>query len=151
MKKQENIKNLCHKLREEDFKDFLETLPDIQSLSSFHKNISRIKPPQINSLQKKDGSHSIPGEDTAKTLISTHFPAHTPLMKTTYSNKIIKSEEIRKARYDWITEDLIIQAMGGFQAKKSPGHDGLKPVLFPHLPKKLISYLEFLYLSLIHI
>ena len=35
--------------------------------------------------------------------------------------------------------------MGGFQSKKSPGPDGLKPVLFPHLPDNFIKYLKFLY------
>ena len=37
--------------------------------------------------------------------------------------------------------------MSGFQAKKSPGPDGLKPVIFNHLPLKFIKYIDFLYKS----
>ena len=83
--------------------------------------------------------------DTAKTLTKTHFPAQVPLMPTNYSRKQTESKNIMSADYDWITEDLIIQAMNGFQAKKSPGPDGLKPVIFPHIPKNFIKYLEFIY------
>ena len=46
---------------------------------------------------------------------------------------------------DWINEDLIIPAKSGFQAKKSPGPDELQPVIFPHLPKNILKYLEFVY------
>ena len=45
-------KALCTETKEAEFKDFLETLPDIQSLSNFHKAITKQKPPQINSLLK---------------------------------------------------------------------------------------------------
>ena len=138
-------KKLCNHTREDSFKDFLETLPDIQSLSSFHKNLATLKPPQINSLIKENKTFSTPGMDTAKTLTKTHFPAQVPLMPTNYSRKQTESKNIMSADYDWITEDLIIQAMNGFQAKKSPGPDGLKPVIFPHIPKNFIKYLEFIY------
>ena len=37
--------------------------------------------------------------------------------------------------------------MSGFQHKKSPGPDGLKPAIFPHLPDNFINYLEFIYRS----
>ena len=150
LEKANEYKKLCKSSREEDFKDFLETLPDIQSLSAFHKNVSRQKPPQINSLKKGDGTFSTPGQDTAKTLIKAHFPLHTALMKTTYSNKKIESLTIQTTVYDWINEDLIRQAMSGFQAKKSPGPDKLKPAIFPHLPKNIIKYLEFIYKGCIY-
>ena len=66
-------------------------------------------------------------------------------MQTTYSNRVINSCDIRNEKYDWINNELIVQAMAGFQAKKSPGPDGLKPVIFPHLPDNFISYINFLY------
>ena len=44
LQKVTEYKRLCRNAKEEDFKDFLETLPDIQTLSSFHKNVSRQKP-----------------------------------------------------------------------------------------------------------
>ena len=127
--KTNEYKALCTETKETDFKDFLETLPDIKTLSNFHKAVTKERPPQINSLLKNDGSYSTPGTETAKTLIKKHFPAHTPLMSTNYSGRWIESHVIHGADYDWITEDLTKEAMAGFQAKKSPGPDGLKPCL----------------------
>ena len=98
--KSQEYKNLCTYSRETDFKDFLETMPDIQTLSNFHKAISGQKPPQINTLKMKDGTFSIPGEDTAKTLTKVHFPHQVPLMKTNYSDKIMSEEEIRGTQID---------------------------------------------------
>ena len=95
----------------------METLSDIQTLSAFHKSVTCKKTPQINSLKKTDGTYSMPGTDTAKTLTRTHFPLQTLLMKTLYSNHTAKSEEIHNADYEWITHDLIVQVMLGFQAK----------------------------------
>ena len=66
-------------------------------------------------------------------------------MKTTYSNKILQSCDIHTAKFDWITDELTMQAMMGFQAKKSPGPDGLKPIIFQHLPINMIKYINFIY------
>ena len=142
LEKVSEYKKFCKQSRDDDF---METLPDIQSLSNFHKNVSKQKPPQINSLRKLDGSYSIPGLDTAKTITKAHFPSQVPLMATTYSGKVLGSSEIMSANIDWVTDELIVQAMSGFQAKKSPGTDGLKPVIFQHLPANMIKYLNFIY------
>ena len=116
-----DYKKACIQTKNEDFKDFLEMMPDIQTLSNFHKNISKQKAPQINSLKKPDGTFSTPGLDTAKTLTRTHFPNQTPLMGTNYSRKEVLSSDIKNKEIDWITDDLICQAMMGFQAKNPPG------------------------------
>ena len=65
-----------------------------------------------------DGSISVPGDDPTRTLTKTHFSHQTPLMNATYSNRLMESSEIHALDYDWITDDLILQAMGGFQPKK---------------------------------
>ena len=78
-------------------------------------------------------------------MTKAHFPHQTPLMKTNYSSRIAEREIIVDFPCDWITEDLTVLAMAGFQAKKSPGPDGLKPAIFPHLPKNIIYILNFIY------
>ena len=35
--------------------------------------------------------------------------------------------------------------MCGFKNKKSPGPDGLKPIIFKHLPDNIIREIEFIY------
>ena len=50
---------------------------------------------------------------------------------------------------DWINSNLIKEAMEVFQAKKSPGPDGLKPIIFEHFPDNVINHLKFIYRSVI--
>ena len=57
-----------------------------------------------------------------------------------------------KCKYTtWINCILIQSALGGFDKKKSPGPDELKPVVFGHLPQRYIEYLEYIYKSCIHL
>ena len=44
---------------------------------------------------------------------------------------------------DWISEDLVRAAFKKFKAKKSPGPDGLKPVLLIHLPHNVVEVFAF--------
>ena len=45
--------------------------------------------------------------------------------------------------------DKIKEALGGFEKKKSPGPDGIKPIIFEHLPEKTLLYLQIIYKSCI--
>ena len=42
-----DYKKLCKQSKKTDFKDFLETLPDIQSMSKLHKALGSLKNPKI--------------------------------------------------------------------------------------------------------
>ena len=44
---------------------------------------------------------------------------------------------------------MIQEAMEIFQVKKSPGPDGLKPIIFEFFPKNVIEHLKFIYKSVI--
>ena len=43
---------------------------------------------------------------------------------------------------EWVTPDRVKKAFLGFQIKKSPGTDGLKPIILKHLPDDIIHYIS---------
>lgn len=45
----------------------------------------------------------------------------------------------------WIDEDTVIKALTGFQDKKSPGPDLLKPIIFKHFPLNVIQFIVSIY------
>ena len=46
---------------------------------------------------------------------------------------------------DWINIHRVTKALGSFQAKKSPGPDGIKPIIFPHLPDSFTEQIVIVY------
>ena len=61
------------------------------------------------------------------------------------------TEELKGKYKDWIDTTKIKHALEGFEKKKSPGPDGLKPLIFEHLPNKFIEAVEVIYKTCIHL
>ena len=78
-----------------------------------------------------------------------HFPSATPVKPTVYSNKKVTRAEITNYKPDWITPEKVKKALLGFQSKKSPGTDGLKPIVFKHIPDDIIQFITSLYKALV--
>ena len=99
----------------------------------------------MGSLEKQDGSITDPGKETIKHLAATHFSQAAELKKTTYNNKVIAKDEVYAWDPDWVTIGKLELALHQFKSKKSPGPDGLKPVLLQHLPLSCLQHLLFIY------
>ena len=57
----------------------------------------------------------------------------------------ISKQELVTRYNDWISEEKIIAAFKGFESKKSPGPDGLKPIVLKHLPPSMIKNIKTIY------
>ena len=116
------------------------------------KTAQRSERSDINILTKSDGKSTDPGEETIDLLTDTHFPAATNTKHVTYNNRRnLPVEQIREKYADWIDIRKIQTALAGFEKKKSPGPDGIKPLVFDHLPKEFLRVLEVIYKSSIHL
>ena len=78
-------------------------------------------------------------------VLSYHYSQNNVVLENPKQKYVGFSKDLRETKIDWISNDLIKLAMQGFQAKKSPGPDGLKPIVFQYLPEKYIGYLDFIY------
>ena len=102
--------------------------------------------PKLGTLETNQGAHTEVGEETFQELMSTHYPSHTQAKVTQYreENTITLVELIHKYN-DWINTHRVTKALGGFQAEKSPGPDGIKPIIFSHFPTNFIDQLVLVY------
>ena len=106
----------------------------------------------INVLTKPNGTSTDPGEETIDLLSKTHFPAATAPAHVTYNNRRNAPTLNIRGKYNkWINIDLIRQALAGFEKKKSPGPDDIKPIIFEHLPTEFLDALELAYKTTIHL
>ena len=64
---------------------------------------------------------------------------------TVYPDISITKQELDTRYNDWINEEKIIAAFKGFESKKSPGPDKLKPVTLKHLSLSMIKSIKMIY------
>ena len=112
--------------------------------------IQKKKKNKINTFVKPNGKTTDPGEETLDALITAHFPNAVDKIRKQYtSENKFRKQEIEETNSDWINFTLTKEALASFEKKKSPGPDGIKPVLFEHLPDNFIRHLVFIYKSVI--
>ena len=137
----------CRKAKRESWRLFIESTPGVQEMTLLTKIAQRKDKRTINTLQNPDGSLTQPGLETITALTSAHFPAATagesPIIHD--NSKKIDTADIKEKYKDWITEELVLRALKRFKPNKAAGPDGLKPIVFRHLPPNIISAITLLY------
>lgn len=85
---------------------------------------------RIGTFKKDNETFTEPGKESAEHLVRTHFP-HGKVNQVRYdlSKKIAKAE-FENTAGDWKDTDRIKKAFSGFNNKKSPGPDSIKPIVF---------------------
>ena len=143
-------RKMCKKRKASSWKYYKETRQTVNDMVKLTNIIQKKRRNKINTFIKDDGGSTNPGQETLDTLINTHFPQATEKIKKKYSSQNSFSRSyILSKNEDWISIDLIREAMAIFQSKKSPGPDGIKPIIFEYLPEKFLNHLAFIYKSMI--
>ena len=97
----------------------------------------------MGTLEKPNGEITASGEDTIRYLANIHFKEATNLRETCYESKIIMKTDDWQP--DWITNAKLQLAFHQFKNKKSPGPDGLRPLVLKNLSNKCIKHILFIY------
>ena len=146
------FKAMCKKDKNRAWRQYKESLQSEKDMANLVRLAQREDRREINVLTKEDGSTTDPGVETIDLLTQVHFPAATDTLHVTYNNRRNCTTSSLDGKYeDWICSDKIRRALDGFEKKKSPGPDGLKPLLFEHLPTEFLTTLKIIYKSSIHL
>jgi len=139
----------CEKEQKINFNDYAECINSIEAMNKFRK-ITEIKAnKKIGTLEREDGTITKPGTDTLNHLVETHFPNATEIQDTQYNEDTTTLRFLLEWNPSWITYERMEKALAGFHNKKSPGTDGLKPIVLKHLPNNIKSQLLTLYKGII--
>ena len=137
---------MCKNKAWRKYKECIQTEKEMAALA---KQAQKEEKRDINVLSRPDGSSTDPGAQIINLLTETHFPDSKHV---TYNNRRnLPVEDIRQKFTDWIDKHKMICALQGFGKKKSPGPDGIKPLVFEHLPEEFIAIMEIIYKSAIHL
>ena len=146
------FKAMCKKDKNKAWKQYKEKLQNEKEMANLVRLAQREEKRDINVLTRDDGSTTDPGVETIDLLTQVHFPAATDTLHVTYNNRRNCTTESLDGKYgSWICQTKVRRALDGFEKKKSPGPDGLKPLLFEHLPESFLKTLEVIYKASIHL
>ena len=145
----QNTKNTCDKAKKISWAYYKEKINSVEAANTFRKIIESSTRHTLGTLEKTDGTITEPGTETLEYLLTQHFPSSTPVKPTDYNNRSITREEINAFQPDWVTPEKVREAFHGFQSKKSPGTDGLKPIILKHLPTDILNFITSLYKALL--
>ena len=104
---------------------------------------------KINCFKKTNDEITLPGAETGEYLMRHHFPNATQQKWVVYNHKKVETTAIEEQFYSWINLDKLKNSLKGFDHKKSPGPDELKPVIFQYLPDNILKFLLLIYKSCI--
>ena len=100
----------------------------------------------VYTLQDERGKDTEPGLETIQLLARTHFPKATAdIPQQSYSARSGVDAKDLDGMFKWISPELTRRALRQFKAKKAPGPDGIRPVIFKYLPPNVIKYLTTIY------
>ena len=146
------FKRLCKHDKNKAWRNYKESIQTEKEMASLVRLAQREDRREINVLTKTDGSSTDPGEETIQLLTQTHFPAATDTVRVTYNNRRNCSSSLLAEKYiNWINSSKIQEALAGFEKKKSPGPDDIRPIIFDYLPPEFIKTLEYIYKAAIHL
>ena len=138
--------------RRQAWRGFLSETDSVKSVARLNKILQTTERHNIHLFEKDDSTFTEPGEDSLSFLAKSHFPTAQPLSGIHYSSDLNTDSSIPLESYtSWINDSKVRKALAGFNDKKSPGPDMLKPIIFKYLPSRVISFITSIYKMAIHL
>ena len=146
------FKKNCKRARYKNWRDFVAGTKTENKMAKLYRILQHRDKLLIHTLDKPDGTQTLPGSDTLRELARVHFPNSSEILPAVVydTSQNVPSAIIREKFIDYITQSLTKRSLLLFKPDKAPGPDGMKPIIFRHLPDNVFSFIEFLYKSCIH-
>ena len=135
----------CLKAKAKNWEQFVEQQDSLDSINKLRKILEKNSSISIGILQKPDKTFTNPGKETLDFLLESHFPSLTEIKETTYTDIAITATDLKNPKVNFINTIASEVVFDSFKSKKSPGPDGLKPIVFKHLPHNCLKTLCSIY------
>ena len=147
MRKRKRFRRECRKQRKFQWQKVKMAKETPKEMSELLKLIQYKDKTKINCFKKDNGEITLPGAETGEYLMKHHFPNATQQKWVVYNHKKLKTSDVSELFSTWIHLDKLKSSLQGFDNKKSPGPDNLKPVIFQHFPENVLQFLLLIYKS----
>ena len=144
-RKQKEYRRKCRK-EQRMYKNRLnESVRNEEQMAKKIKHLTTGLQPKVTTLQTDQGKSTEVGEETCKEMMNKHFPPESQVDEKPYSHTKLSTKDINKgSTTEWITSYHVRRVLLKFKAKKSPGPDCFKPIIFKHLPNNILETIAFI-------
>lgn len=143
------FKYIVRKAKRQSWRNFCESLENTNETARLRKIL--VKEPIIpNYIRKEDGTWADSCQETLDTLMSVHFPGSQPASDKPTKRAKKGSQELWNLARNIVTEEKMIWAIKLFDPHKSPGPDGIRPMMLQQLPRPLQKWLVVIFRSCLY-
>ena len=160
-------KSAVRKAKRDSWRTFcgqFEKMPELSRLTKVLKGEKRV---QLDVIQKADGSYTRNPGETLEVMLATHFPGCVPIeesdadggpismmeddsleaLANNVSSEVVVEDvpEVTHLAQHMVTRPRIVKAINSFQSYKSPGRDGIYPIMLQQGGGALLGMMVILF------
>ena len=137
-------RNALHKARNEAWKKYCEEMEDKNATAKLQSIMKRGKVNDIGTLRRKDGTYTDTPQETIEELLQTLFPddLETEEYDLSQNNYTKLGEDKIK---EIVNKTTVTEALKSFKPFKSPGEDGIHPIMIQKVLHLVEPYITNLY------
>ena len=141
------------KARQGSWRTFTTDTTDMAKASRLNKILSKKKYREVGLIKLPDGTLTESTQESYQVLMDEHFPGceQVNLQADMGGDESQPDQPQLIDSIPWIDESLVVRSISIFDDYKSPGPDGLKPIVLKHLPPVAITVLVGLYTAMIRL
>lgn len=143
-------KNALKKAKTNSWRGLCHDVENTSEGARLHRILAKKPIGNIGTLRKPDGDYTVSGRDTLETLVRAHFPDSLESVQPDLLSDLYP-DHIRREAQDWKLASIVFSrpkiewAIRSFQPYKSPGPDGIYPVLLQKGEKHVLTPLGRLF------
>ncbi len=145
--KQEKYGKLKRKRKRESWAEFTSGFKHMNDTEKLSRILKKSNPHFLQTLKKEDGTYTSSKEETLEELLRIHFPDQDTVEQRGNEVDLQGLPSEKKEVEDFITIDKIKASFKSFKPHKSPGTDGIKPIMLHNLPREMLEDIRQLYIS----
>ena len=149
-----DFKSECRKAKQKSWQKFTSGASNMAQASRLSRILLRKKYQQVGLIELPDGTLTESVTESYKVLMEEHFPGCEKVTDPNDPGVSLEADIDQPQLIDylpWINESLVMRALSMFEDHKSPGPDGLKPIVLKHLPPVAVNKLTGLYTAMIRL
>ena len=135
-------KSAMQKAKRTSWYKFQEEVKSLRDIARLNNVIKRLPRTEVGLLKNTNGEYTNTPEESVDLLMNKCFPGCTAIPE---GDILIKEYPqgyktiIEHFNHDWITDDKVAEAFGGFNSTKTPGPDNLRPDILKNIPGCMVS------------
>ena len=147
------FKYKCRKAKTKTWRHFVTDTEDEHRMSRLARIAQHRERAQLHTLKTESGDFTSPGKETLVELQKAHFPAASQVLphESYDASRVLDTTSVPLRYKEFLTPHRVRASLEKFPPYKAPGPDGIKAVVFQHMPDVVMNFIFYIYMACIHL